>query len=113
MNEGDSGHHEVQAYSQTNLVSDGAVSAVYTDSNLVNPWGISFSSPGPSWVSDNGKGVSTLYNDAGQPFPLPPASPAGGHHPTTHREVSRSSSGTHGTGLQRLIRLCDKGSSYG
>ncbi len=57
------------------MVSDGAVSADNTDSNLVNPWGISFSSTGPFWVSDNGTGVSTLYNSAGQPFPLPPASP--------------------------------------
>jgi uncharacterized protein (TIGR03118 family) len=73
--EGDGGHHEMQVYSQTNLVSDGAVSAAYTDFNLVNPWGISFSPTGPFWVSDNGKGVSTLYNGAGQRFPLSSASP--------------------------------------
>ncbi|MFO1430220.1 MAG: TIGR03118 family protein [Candidatus Competibacteraceae bacterium] len=66
---------ESTSYRQTNLVSDGAVSAAYTDRNLVNPWGISFSPTGPFWVSDNGTGISTLYNGAGQPFPLSPASP--------------------------------------
>ena len=33
-----------------------------TDSSLINPWGISASSSGPFWVSDNGKTVSTLYS---------------------------------------------------
>ena len=62
-------------YQHTNLVSDGAVSAVHTDSHLVNPWGIAFSPTGPFWVSDNGKGVATLYNGAGQLFPLSPDLP--------------------------------------
>jgi len=29
---------------------------VTTDSNLVNPWGLSRSSTSPRWVSDNGSG---------------------------------------------------------
>ncbi len=58
------------SYIQTNLVSDGTVPASFTDANLVNPWGISFAPQGPFWVSDNGTGVSTLYNGAGQPFPV-------------------------------------------
>jgi hypothetical protein len=33
-----------------------------TDSQLVNPWGISTSGMGPFWISDNGAGVSTLYS---------------------------------------------------
>jgi uncharacterized protein (TIGR03118 family) len=33
------------------------------DSNLVNPWGVSFTTDGsPFWVSDNGAGVATLYS---------------------------------------------------
>ena len=63
------------AYVQTNLVSDIDGLAQVTDSNLVNPWGISHNSSGPFWVSDNGMGVSTLYNGSGQKFPLPPMSP--------------------------------------
>jgi uncharacterized protein (TIGR03118 family) len=35
------------------------------DPNLVNPWGMSRSSTSPWWASDNGTGLSTLYNAAG------------------------------------------------
>jgi uncharacterized protein (TIGR03118 family) len=77
-------------YQQTNLVSDIAGLAAFTDAHLVNPWGISFSSTSPFWVSDNGTGVSTLYNGQGQPFPpgsplvvsIPPASGSGQGTPT-------------------------------
>src|SRR5713101_4762802 len=55
-------------YKQHNLVSDGFVPADHVDSNLVNPWGIASSSMSPFWVSDNGTGVSTLYDGTGQPF---------------------------------------------
>jgi uncharacterized protein (TIGR03118 family) len=54
----------------TNLVSDGAVKAVTTDPNLVNPWGIATSSGSPFWINDNGAGVSTLYNTAGSKLGL-------------------------------------------
>jgi uncharacterized protein (TIGR03118 family) len=48
--------------SQTNLVSDGFVPAVQTDSNLINPWGVSFGpNPGPFWISENGSGLSSIY----------------------------------------------------
>ncbi|HEY8290787.1 MAG TPA: TIGR03118 family protein [Acetobacteraceae bacterium] len=50
---------------QTNLVSDGSVPAANVDPNLVNPWGVSFSSTSPFWVSDNGTGVATIYNGTG------------------------------------------------
>ncbi|HZU29283.1 MAG TPA: TIGR03118 family protein [Bryobacteraceae bacterium] len=50
---------------QTNLVSDGAVPSLHPDSNLVNPWGISFSPTSPFWISDNGTGVTTFYNGTG------------------------------------------------
>ena len=52
-------------YAQTNLVSDGSVPAATIDPNLINPWGVSFSSTSPYWVSDNGAGVTTFYNGAG------------------------------------------------
>ena len=65
---------------QQNLVSDGYAPAAHVDPNLVNPWGISFSATSPFWVSDNGTGVSTLYNGAGRDAGLvvtipPPAAP--------------------------------------
>jgi uncharacterized protein (TIGR03118 family) len=70
----------VTLYGQTNLVSDIPGLAPVTDANLVNPWGISHAPNGPFWISDNGKGVTTLYQGNGSKVPLvvtiPP--PAGG-----------------------------------
>jgi uncharacterized protein (TIGR03118 family) len=77
-----------QHYQQNNLVSDVPGLAALTDSNLVNPWGLTASATSPWWVADNGTGVSTLYNGAGQklaltvtiPTPLggtPPSAPTG------------------------------------
>jgi uncharacterized protein (TIGR03118 family) len=39
------------------------------DANLANPWGLTASPTSPFWVSDNGAGVSTLYNAMGTPQP--------------------------------------------
>lgn len=50
---------------QTNLVSDLPGVAAVTDGNLVNAWGISESTSSPFWISDNGAGLSTLYNVPG------------------------------------------------
>jgi uncharacterized protein (TIGR03118 family) len=52
-------------FTQVNLVSDIPGVALTTDPNLVNPWGVSFSPSSPFWVSDNGTGLSTLYNGDG------------------------------------------------
>lgn len=52
-------------YSQSNLVSNLPGLAAVTDTNLVNPWGIAISGTSPFWVSDNGPGLSTLYNSTG------------------------------------------------
>ena len=60
----------MQNYKQTNLVSDVPGMAKYTDHNLVNSWGITRGPTSPWWVADNGKGVSTVYNGTGVPFPL-------------------------------------------
>lgn len=60
-------HGNSSRYIQTNLVSDLPGVAQIQDTNLVNAWGMSFSSTSPFWVSDNGTGKSTLYsvtNDA-------------------------------------------------
>jgi uncharacterized protein (TIGR03118 family) len=57
-------------YLQHNLVSDGFLQADHTDANLINPWGIVFSPTSPVWVSDQGKGVSTLYDGNGIAFPV-------------------------------------------
>jgi len=59
------GAAEAQHYTQTNLVSDLPTGATFQDTDLVNPWGLSRSSGSPWWVSDNGTGLSTLYNGTG------------------------------------------------
>jgi uncharacterized protein (TIGR03118 family) len=71
----------------TNLVSNGAVPAATIDPNLVNPWGLARSPTSPFWISDNGTGVSTLYNGAGTKVPLtvtvpPPTGSTGTSAPT-------------------------------
>jgi uncharacterized protein (TIGR03118 family) len=70
-----------QHYTQTNLVSDIAGLATNRDGNLVNPWGLARSPGSPWWVGNNGTGTSTLYNGAGDAFPL--ASPLVVNIPTT------------------------------
>lgn len=59
----------IDSFAQQNLTSDLPGVANTLDSNLVNPWGISFPPGGPFWISDNGTGVTTPYNGLGQPFP--------------------------------------------
>jgi uncharacterized protein (TIGR03118 family) len=56
-----------QEYIQSNLVSDVTGMAAHTDPNLKNPWGFSFFPNNPFWVSDNGTGVTTLYDGTGTP----------------------------------------------
>ena len=52
-------------YSQTNLVSNTAGVANATDTQLVNPWGISVLPGEDFWIADNNSGVSTLYDQNG------------------------------------------------
>jgi len=70
----------------TNLTSDGAVNAAFTDTNLKNPWGISYAPGGDFWVSDNATGLTTLYDGTGAPQSLvvtiPPAGGATTGSPT-------------------------------
>src|SRR5215510_14157433 len=82
---------QLNCYLQDNLVSNGGVPADHVDANLVNAWGLSSSATSPFWVSDNGTGVTTLYNGEGQSFPVasplvvtipPPPHSAGPSTPT-------------------------------
>jgi uncharacterized protein (TIGR03118 family) len=65
-------------FQQTNLVSDLPGTAVTTDPNLINPWGITSTATSPYWISDQGTGVSTLYNGLGTPTALVVTIPAAG-----------------------------------
>jgi uncharacterized protein (TIGR03118 family) len=74
---------ERNAYTQTNLVSDGAIPAPTTDAKLLNAWGVAFFPGGPFWVADNGSGFSTLYDGIGAKqaleveIPTPDGAPQG------------------------------------
>src|SRR3981081_27999 len=57
-------------YRIKSLVSNQAGKAAHQDKNLVNSWGLAFSQDGPIWVSDEGIGVSTLYDGHGVPQSL-------------------------------------------
>jgi uncharacterized protein (TIGR03118 family) len=64
--------HEEVAFTQTNLVADssntpGVTPQTIIDPNLINPWGVAEGPAGPFWVSDNGTGVTTIYDGAGMP----------------------------------------------
>lgn len=52
-------------YSQTNLVSNVSGAATTTDTNLSNPWGISFAPGQDFWIANNNTGTSTLYDAKG------------------------------------------------
>jgi len=62
-----------QHYNRIDLTADNAATSAAAknlDPNLVNAWGLTRSSSSPWWVSDNGTGLSTLYNAAGVPNAL-------------------------------------------
>ncbi|MEA3005679.1 MAG: hypothetical protein QOI94_948 [Acidobacteriaceae bacterium] len=54
-----------QHYTQVNLDANVSGAAEAVDPQLVNAWGLARSSGSTWWVSDEGKGVATLYNGAG------------------------------------------------
>jgi uncharacterized protein (TIGR03118 family) len=65
-------------YAVTNLVSNQAGKAKHQDKALVNAWGMSFFPGNPFWVSDEGTGLSTLYDSKGVKQGLVVTIPASG-----------------------------------
>lgn len=61
----------ITGYTETSLASSAS------DSDLINPWGVSFGASTPFWISDNGAGKATLYNGAGVKQGLIVSMPAG------------------------------------
>ena len=56
----------VSPFVERKLVADNSgAGASVTDANLVNPWGLAFNATSTMWVSDNGTGLSTVYDTAG------------------------------------------------
>jgi uncharacterized protein (TIGR03118 family) len=52
------------SYTQSNLISDGSVKAQQTDTQLINPWGVTIGQQTPFWINTAGTGLSEVY-DAG------------------------------------------------
>src|SRR5207249_7436589 len=91
-----------------NLEGDIPGVAEITDSNVINPWGITVSPSGTLFVADNGAGVATAYVQDGTPAPsfgnplvitIPPsASNTDGANPTgtvwNNTSVFKVSNGT-------------------
>jgi uncharacterized protein (TIGR03118 family) len=77
------------SFDWTNLQSDLAGAGDRTDSNLLNPWGLTINPVNPAqnpfWVSNNNSGTSTLYTLDGGSVPLivtiPPTSADTGSNP--------------------------------
>ena len=65
------------SYIQTILASSIPGLAPITDPNLLDPWGISFSTTSPFWTSNHLSGTSTLYNGSGVITPTVVAIPPG------------------------------------
>jgi uncharacterized protein (TIGR03118 family) len=64
-------------FQQVNLVgSDAEYAPARTDPNLVNAWGIAFSSTGTPWINSTGKGLSLIYNAEGIQVRPPVAVPS-------------------------------------
>lgn len=68
-------------YNVRNLVSDIPGLAKRLDPNLVNPWGIVPGSSGIFWISNNGTGTSTLYDEQGRIQSLVVTIPASASNP--------------------------------
>src|ERR1700682_6340307 len=58
------------SYVVLTLVSDRGVPTEHRDDNLKNGWGIALSATSPIWVSNNGTGMSTLYDGLGNMLSL-------------------------------------------
>jgi uncharacterized protein (TIGR03118 family) len=101
------------SYVQMNLVSDLPGVANITDTNLVNPWGISFGPSTPFWVSDNHSGLSTLYNSTGgvQALVVTIPPPNGGQPPAapTGTVFNNTTGFTNGTTPSRFIFATEDG----
>lgn len=57
-------------YESKVLVSNGGMSANFTDSNLINGWGVAFNPTGFVWVNAEGTGKALLFDGNGQPQSL-------------------------------------------
>ena len=59
--------YQTGAFNQTNIGFERCRHGWRDRCSLINPWGMASSTTSPIWVSDQGSGLSTLYNPNGSP----------------------------------------------
>jgi uncharacterized protein (TIGR03118 family) len=69
-------------YQQTNIESDGSVAAQIINPNLKNPWGISFSTTSPFWISDQASNFQNASTGNSSPVTTLLTVPANGTAPS-------------------------------
>ena len=60
----------LQGYAVTNLVADLPGVAANLDTNLLNPWGLTFDESGDPIVADNANNLASFYGPDGTPVPF-------------------------------------------
>jgi uncharacterized protein (TIGR03118 family) len=86
---------QATAYKQTNIISDGAVPALVTDPNFVDPWGVSIGQE--FWINANVTGFDYVTDASGNiqfKATIPPASGTGTGSPTGTVFVSGAPAGS-------------------
>lgn len=89
------GAQQTTVYKQTNIISDGAVPALVTDPNFVDPWGISIGQD--FWINTNVTGFNYVTDASGNiafKATIPPASGTGTGSPTGTVFVSGAPAGS-------------------
>ena len=56
----------IAQYKQVNLDTNTAGTGKYLDPLIVNAWGVGYRDGGPFWVTDEGAGVVTIYDQRGE-----------------------------------------------
>ena len=84
---------QTTAYQQTNLVSDGSVTAKTVDNTLINPWGMAIGQQTPVWLNDAGSGFSAVYDSGGgKQFAVTIPAAAGSSKPGTPTGIAFNTS---------------------
>ncbi|WP_206606445.1 TIGR03118 family protein [Steroidobacter cummioxidans] len=78
----DSGGNSNSTYQSKVLVSNGGMSANFTDSNLINGWGVAFNPTAYVWVNAEGTGKALLFDGNGEPQDLVVTIPGVGGAPS-------------------------------
>jgi hypothetical protein len=89
-----------------------SASAANVDPNLVNAWGIARGSSSPWWISDNGTGLSTLYDATGKAQSLVvkiPTPDGTGTSAPTGTVFNATTSFLVGPSAKAIFSVCDRG----